>query len=171
MNSPTLTARGTQLGLIVGTAAYMSPEQARGKAVDRRADMWAFGVVLYEMLSGTRAFQGDDVSITLASVLKDDVNWKALPAGLPPPILRLLRRCLQKDPKRRLTAAADARIELEDAASPASDDRRDAVPAPLPSWRRLLPWGIAFAAVLIAATADRIVGALAPLASRERHDV
>ncbi len=83
MNSPTLTARATQMGMIIGTAAYMSPEQARGKAVDRRADIWAFGVVLYEMLAGRRAFVGDDISITLASVLKEDVDWQALPADLP----------------------------------------------------------------------------------------
>ena len=98
MNSPTLTAHATVEGMIVGTAAYMSPEQARGRGVDRRADIWAFGIVLYEMLAGRRAFDGDDVSITLASVLKDDVDWKALPADLPPSIRRVLRRCLEKDP-------------------------------------------------------------------------
>ena len=118
MNSPTLTARGTQLGLIVGTAAYMAPEQARGKAVDRRADIWAFGVVLYEMLSGKRAFEGDDVSITLAAVLKDDVDWKALPKDLPSPVTRVLKRCLEKDPKRRLSAIGDARLELDAALQP-----------------------------------------------------
>jgi eukaryotic-like serine/threonine-protein kinase len=109
MNSPTLTAPATQLGMIIGTAAYMAPEQARGKAVDRRADIWAFGAVLYEMLSGVRTFEGDDVSTTLASVLKDEPRWKALPADLPSPLTRLLRRCLEKDPKRRLSAIGDAR--------------------------------------------------------------
>jgi eukaryotic-like serine/threonine-protein kinase len=79
MHSPTLTARATQMGTIIGTAAYMAPEQARGKAVDRRADIWAFGVVVYEMLSGRRAFDGEDISVTLANVIKDDVNWQALP--------------------------------------------------------------------------------------------
>jgi Tol biopolymer transport system component len=117
MNSPTLTARGTQIGTILGTAAYMSPEQARGKVVDRRADIWALGVVLYEMLSGRRAFEGDDISVTLASVLKDDVQWAALPAHLPPSLQRLLARCLEKDPRRRLNSMGDARLELEDAAS------------------------------------------------------
>ena len=122
MNSPTLTARGTRLGVIVGTAAYMAPEQARGKVVDRRADIWAFGVVLYEMLSGKRAFEGDDVSITLASVLKDDVDWNALPADLPAPVIRVLRRCLDKDPKHRLSAIGDARLELEAALQPAPEE-------------------------------------------------
>ena len=128
-NSPTLTARGTQLGVIVGTAAYMAPEQARGRAVDRRADIWAFGVVLYEMLSGKRAFEGDDVSITLAAVLKDDVDWKALPPHLPAPVVRVLRRCLEKDPKRRLSAVADARLELETALQPMPEEAVTAPPA------------------------------------------
>jgi len=114
MNSPTLAAGATQMGMIIGTAAYMAPEQARGKAVDRRADIWAFGVVLYEMLTGQRAFEGDDVSITLASVLKEEPKWQSLPPGLPPPITRLLRRCLEKDPRRRLSAIGDARLELEE---------------------------------------------------------
>jgi Tol biopolymer transport system component len=112
--SPTLTAQATQAGIILGTAAYMSPEQARGRTVDRRADIWAFGVVLYEMLTGRRAFDGEDVSITLANVLKEEVEWPALPADLPPGVRRLLRRCLEKDPKRRLASMADARLELED---------------------------------------------------------
>jgi Tol biopolymer transport system component len=116
--SPTMTARATQMGVIIGTAAYMSPEQARGKAVDRRADVWAFGVVLFEMLSGKRAFEGDDVSVTLAGVLKDDVDWSALPANTPPAILRLLRRCLEKDPRKRLSSIADARLELDEKHEP-----------------------------------------------------
>jgi serine/threonine-protein kinase len=94
----------------------MAPEQARGRPVDRRADIWAFGVVLYEMLSGRRAFEGDDISITLASVLKDSVDFKTLPDDVPGPIKRLLRRCLEKDPRRRLSAMGDARLELEEAA-------------------------------------------------------
>jgi Tol biopolymer transport system component len=116
-NSPTLTARATQMGMILGTAAYMSPEQARGKPVDRRADIWAFGVVLYEMLTGKRAFEGDDVSITLASVLKEDPKWSFLPADLPAPVARLLRRCLEKEPKRRLSSISDARLELDEGAN------------------------------------------------------
>ena len=105
------------MGMIIGTAAYMAPEQARGKPVDRRADIWAFGAVLYEMLSGQRAFDGEDVSSTLASVLKDDVRWGALPKDLPAPILTLLRRCLEKDPKRRLSWIGEARLLLEDPGS------------------------------------------------------
>lgn len=110
MNSPTLSVHATQMGVILGTAAYMAPEQARGRPVDRRADIWAFGVVLFEMLTGQRAFEGDDVSITLASVLKDDVEWKALPANVPPSVRRLLHRCLAKDPRRRLSSIGDARL-------------------------------------------------------------
>jgi serine/threonine protein kinase len=120
-NSPTFTAQGTKIGMILGTAAYMAPEQARGRVVDRRADIWAFGVVLYEMLTGHRAFHGEDVSITLAAVLKEDVKWAALPMDLPAPIRRLLRRCLEKDPKRRLGAISDARFELDEATAPSSD--------------------------------------------------
>ena len=150
MNSPTLTARATQMGMIIGTAAYMAPEQARGRAVDRRADVWAFGVVLYEMLTGRRAFEGDDISITLASVLKEDVRWDALPPDLPVPLRRLLRRCLEKDPRRRLSAIGDARLELDEATGGAFADRDGATstvvaPAPaviVPMWRRALPWAV-----------------------------
>jgi Tol biopolymer transport system component len=131
MNSPTLTAHATQMGMILGTAAYMAPEQARGKPVDRRADIWAFGVVLYEMLTGQRAFDGDDVSITLASVLKEDVKWEALPADLPASVHRLLRRCLEKDPKRRLSAIGDARLEIEEAlTAPGASDRSASIAGP-----------------------------------------
>jgi serine/threonine-protein kinase len=112
-NSPTLT-RATQVGVLLGTAAYMSPEQARGKPADRRADVWSFGVVLYEMLTGRRAFAGEDVSETLAHVLTKEPDWSALPAGLPSPIRRLLERCLTKDPKKRLQAIGEARIAIEE---------------------------------------------------------
>jgi len=145
MNSPTMTARATQMGMILGTAAYMSPEQARGKAVDRRADIWAFGVVLYEMLTGRRAFQGDDVSITLANVLKEDVPWSALPTDLPSSIYRLLRRCLEKDPRQRLSAIGDARLELDDTSVASA-----VLHAPPPVSR--LPWIVAAVATLIALT-------------------
>jgi serine/threonine-protein kinase len=114
MRSPTLTARATQMGMIVGTAAYMAPEQAKGRPVDKRADIWAFGVVLYEMLTGGRAFDGDDTSEVLATVLKSEPDWHALPPDTPASIRRLLRRCLEKDPRKRLSAIGDARLELEE---------------------------------------------------------
>jgi serine/threonine-protein kinase len=114
-NSPTLTARGTQMGMVIGTAAYMAPEQARGKPVDRRADLWAFGVVLYEMLTGRRAFDGREVTDVLASVIKDAPSLDALPADVPPGVRRLLRRTLEKDRARRLDSMAAARLELDDA--------------------------------------------------------
>ena len=96
-NSPTLSAAGTMQGVILGTAAYMSPEQARGKAVDKRTDIWAFGCVLYELLTGKQAFQGDTVTEILAAVLRGEPDWPALPAATPTNVRDLLRRCLQKD--------------------------------------------------------------------------
>ena len=114
MNPPTLTAHATVAGVILGTAAYMSPEQARGKSVDRRADIWAFGAVLYEMLAGKRPFVGDEISDTLASVLKEDPDWSALPADVPASLRRVLRRCLEKDPRNRLGWIGDARLELSE---------------------------------------------------------
>ncbi len=112
MNSPTMTARATQMGMIIGTAAYMSPEQAKGKAVDKRADIWAFGVVLYEMLTGRRAFEGEDISTTLAAVLMREPDFKALPKDTPPAIDGLVRRCLERDPKLRLRDIGEARLLL-----------------------------------------------------------
>ena len=111
-HSPTLTRAGTETGVILGTAAYMSPEQARGKAVDKRADIWAFGVVVFEMLTGRRLFQGETTSDTLAAVLKIDPDWSLLPAETPPRIRELLCRCLTRDPHERLHDIADARIEI-----------------------------------------------------------
>src|SRR5579864_9486289 len=120
MNSPTLTARATQMGMILGTAAYMAPEQARGRSVDRRADIWAFGVVLFEMLAGQRAFPGEDISEVMASVLKTEPAWPAIPETTPAPVRRLLRRCLEKDPRKRLSSIGDARLELDETESPAT---------------------------------------------------
>ena len=127
--SPTFTTPAmTQAGMILGTAAYMSPEQARGATVDKRADLWAFGVVLWEMLPGTRLFEGATVSDTLAAVLRAEPDWTALPAATPAPIRRLLRRCLDKDRKRRLDSAAAARLEIEEASTaPATADGAAAV--------------------------------------------
>lgn len=164
-NSPTLSVRGTQMGMIIGTAAYMAPEQARGKVVDRRADIWAFGAVLYEMLSGQRAFKGDEISDILASVIKDDVDWQALPAEIPESIRRLLRRCLEKDPKRRLRDIGEARIALEDPASsvPAAGPEGPALRSAsqtAPLWLRALP--IAATAVVVGAVAVAAMWSLKP---------
>jgi serine/threonine protein kinase len=113
--SPTMTSPAlTQMGIILGTAAYMSPEQARGKPADKRSDIWAFGAVLYEMLTGKPAFAGDDVSYVLASILKTEPDWNALPAATPSTIVRALRRCLEKDPNRRTHDISDARLDLEE---------------------------------------------------------
>ena len=116
--SPTLTAAATKMGVIMGTAAYMSPEQARGKTADRRSDIWSFGVVLFEMLARKQIFAGEMVSDTLAAVLKDDPDWSLLPPDTPQPVADLLGRCLQKDPRRRLQSIGDARIVLEDLIRP-----------------------------------------------------
>ena len=112
--SPTisLTAVATQIGMVIGTAAYMSPEQARGKPVDKRADIWAFGVVLHEMLTGARPFQGEDVSLTLASVPKSDVDPKKLPPDVPAAVRTVLRRCLEKDPSQRIRDVGDVRLAM-----------------------------------------------------------
>ena len=126
--APTMTMSATREGLIVGTAAYMSPEQARGQAVDRRTDIWAFGCVLYEMLTGCPAFARGTVTDTLAAVIEREPDWMALPQSTPAPIARLLRRCLKKDRKHRLRDVGDARIEIDDAragsTSPGGDEAR-----------------------------------------------
>ena len=127
-NSPTMVRAASHQGMILGTAAYMSPEQARGKKVDKRADIWAFGVVLWEMVSGKRLFHGETISDTLAAVLKEEPDWSQLPPGTPPALRRLLRRCLTRNPKDRLRDIGDARLELREAATRLDDD-----PAPLPS--------------------------------------
>jgi serine/threonine protein kinase len=112
--SPTLTSAGTRVGMILGTAAYMSPEQARGQALDKRTDIWSLGCVLYEMLAGRRAFPGQTISETVAAVIADEPDWAALPQALPARVLWLMRRCLEKDSRRRLHDIADARIELDE---------------------------------------------------------
>ncbi len=121
--SPTLTARATAAGMILGTAAYMSPEQARGKSVDKRADVWAFGCVVYEMLTGKRAFEGETVSDTLAAVLMKEPDWAALPAGTPEKVREILRKCLRRDAKFRLHDIADARLDLEELGGSGGTDR------------------------------------------------
>ena len=113
--SPTITMSGSLNGIILGTAAYMSPEQARGRSVDKRTDIWAFGCVLYEMLTGDKAFDGETVSDTIAAILEREPNWRVLPAATPANVRRLLQRCLDKDASRRLRDIGDAALELEDA--------------------------------------------------------
>ena len=112
-NSPTLSMAMTQAGMILGTAAYMSPEQAKGKPADRRADIWAFGVVFYEMLAGGQTFSGETAAETLASVLKETISFDRLPADTPPALRALLNRCLERDLRKRLQAIGEARIALE----------------------------------------------------------
>ena len=119
-NSPTLTAHATKMGMIIGTAAYMSPEQARGKPVDKRSDIWAFGCVLYEALTGRRAFAGETVTDIITAVVKNEPDWSALPSDTPAHIRTLLVRCLQKDPRRRLRDIGDARLEIEEPIAHAS---------------------------------------------------
>ena len=138
--SPPPDALATADNVMHGTPAYMSPEQARGRAVDTRTDLWAFGAVLYEMLTGRRAFDGDDVAATLANVLTKEPDWSALPADTPRPVRRLLRRCLEKDRKGRLDSAAGARLEIDDAiASPMAEALADT----LPPAQRVAPVAIA----------------------------
>jgi hypothetical protein len=157
-NSPTLSAVATRAGVILGTAAYMSPEQAKGKTADRRSDIWSFGVVFYEMLSGQRLFTGETTQETLAAVLKTDPEWQALPATVPARVRRLLRRCLEKDPRRRVQAIAEARIAIEDALGGVEET---AVAAPgHPRRHRGLVW--ALGGVLIGAALVRALWAPRP---------
>ncbi len=154
-NSPTRTAQATQPGIILGTAAYMSPEQASGRAADKRSDIWAFGVVLYEMLTGQRPFAGESVSHVLASVLKTAPDWAVLPAEIPAPVRTLLRRGLEKDRRRRLQHVGDARVEIEDALMMSQPGVAEAIPgrqvAAWPPMRLLL-------AALVVATLSGLAG-------------
>ena len=162
--SPTLTAAATQIGVIMGTAAYMSPEQAKGRTVDARADVWAFGAVLYEMLTGQRAFRADDMSETLAAVLRADVDWNSLPRGISPVLAIYLRRCLKKDPRERIAHIQDVRLAMEGAF--------DRTVAPQSgTWRRAVPvvsTGVAIALLisLIAIVRTASDGSQRPLVSR-----
>ena len=140
--SPTITSPAmTRIGVVLGTAAYMSPEQARGHDADERSDLWAFGCVLFEMLTGRRAFEGDEVSDTLAAVLRAEPDLNALPAATPASVRRLLRRCLEKNPKRRLADIRDARLELdESSAEPLAETPRAGRRSP---WRERIAWSLA----------------------------
>jgi serine/threonine-protein kinase len=155
MNSPTLTARATQMGVIVGTAAYMAPEQAKGRAVDKRADIWAFGVLLFEILTGRRGYDAEDASETLAAVLTREVDWTLLPAETPPRIRALIRDCLVRDPKQRLRDIGDARRVLDQAIGGAPDpvaagSSSAVTTGPAGFLQRALPWTIAAVALLVA---------------------
>ncbi len=144
-HSPTITVAGTRDGVILGTVAYMSPEQARGKPVDKRTDIWAFGCVLYEMLTGRAAFGGETVSDTIAVILERAPEWAALPAATPSVIDRLLRRSLEKDPRRRLRDIGDARIEIDDALSGATIATP---PTPAAGRRPRVAWAVAAVSLL-----------------------
>ena len=161
--SPTITspAMMTGVGMILGTAAYMSPEQAKGRPVDKRSDIWAFGCVLYEMLTGRRAFDGEDVTDVLARILEREPDFTSLPAATPPPIRRLLRRCLEKDRKRRLPDIGVARLEIDEAVSTPHEER--VVHAPSSPWAGAqLAWVVAMVAVIAAlgVTARLFTGAV-----------
>jgi serine/threonine-protein kinase len=143
-NSPTISAAGTELGIVLGTAAYISPEQARGRPADRRSDVWAFGVVLYEMLTGRRPFEGAEVSDVIASVLKDTPRFEALPPATPSAIKRLLRRCLERDRAKRLDSMSAVRLEIEEALG-GWDDGHVLPPARRRPVALALPWAAAIA--------------------------
>ena len=139
-----LTTAATRAGVIMGTAAYMSPEQAKGKRVDKRADIWGFGAVLFEMLTGTRPFAGEDVSETLAYVLTKEPDWSALPGDVPPSLRTYLMRCLEKDPRQRIRDAGDLRLAMDGAFDTASEASE-----PVAVAHRALPWAVAAVASLL----------------------
>ncbi len=179
MNSPTLTAAGTQLGMILGTAAYMAPEQARGAAVDKRADIWAFGVVLYEMLSGEGLFSEGSVVDTLSAVMRKQIDLNSLPAAVSPRVRELVRRCLERDPRRRLRDIGEARllIERELAGEPgvgeggsgsSADSRTGAAPSASNTTRRLALAGVIVGAVLIGLVVGKFILSPPPAAQNVR---
>ena len=154
--SPTMTSPAmTGVGVILGTAAYMSPEQARGRKVDARADVWAFGCVLYEMLTGGRAFEGEDVTAVLAAIIKDEPDWSALPSSLPATVRVFMQRCLEKDPKRRVRDIHDVRLALEGAFDLAEPPQKTGA-----DWRRVLP--LLAASMLVGAVAVWMLRSPAP---------
>ncbi len=160
-HSPTLI-KGTQVGVILGTAAYMSPEQAKGKVVDKRSDIWAFGAVLFEMLTGKQSFSGETLTDTLAAVVRAEPEWDSLPATTPNAIRRLLRRCLNKDQKQRLRDIGDARITIEEVLKGQVEEPAAALPSPPPR-SRIRTWHVAVAvAVLTAAVSILTMLKLAP---------
>jgi eukaryotic-like serine/threonine-protein kinase len=168
-NSPTLSVLATQAGMILGTAAYMAPEQAKGKQVDRRADIWAFGCVLFEMLSGKQPFEGETISDLLAAVIRGEPEWADLPEKTPAAIKRLIRRCLVKDSKQRLRDIGDARIAIEETISGAPADGEVAGSGGgttentrASRLRRTLPWALGAAAIVFAGIASWLLLKPAP---------
>src|SRR5262249_5617899 len=154
-HSPTIMSAASMPGMILGTAAYMSPEQARGKAIDKRTDVWAFGVVLFEMLTGRAVFEGETLTDVLGAIVHKEPDWSKLPAGLPNSLLRLLRRCLAKDPRQRLHDIADARLEIE----AALHEPQEATSAQFqdkakPKWRVVVPLFVLAVGLLIGAVAS-----------------
>src|SRR5688572_18314101 len=141
--SPTMSFGATNAGTILGTAGYMSPEQARGKPVDRRTDIWAVGVVLFEMLSTRRVFEGETMTDTLVNLLEREPDWSQLPARTPVALRKLLQRCLTKNPKDRLQAIGDARTLIEELIADPSAQADTAEAAAYPMWKKVLPWAIA----------------------------
>jgi len=152
-SAPTLTAAMTEAGVVMGTAAYMSPEQARGKEVDRRTDIWAFGVILFEMLTGSRLFAGETATDILAGILKTEPEWEGLPDDLPFQVERVLRRCLAKDPRRRLRDIGEARVRLEDPEAESGIFSGPVAVARAPESRRrsLLPWSLLAVSLVVLA--------------------
>jgi Tol biopolymer transport system component len=175
--SPTISRIATHAGVLLGTAAYMSPEQAKAKSVDRRADIWAFGCVLYEMLTGKMAFHGEAITDTLAAVIRAEPDWSLLPATTPMRVRVLLQRCLQKDPKQRLRDIGDARISLDEVLSEAPDVALGPrAPGAMQIGRRALPWAIASVCLMIAFAALawsylRVAGGRAPTGEPMRFQV
>jgi serine/threonine protein kinase len=151
--SPTITRAAMETGMLLGTAGYMSPEQARGKAVDKRTDIWAFGCCMYETLTGRPTFDGETLSDTLAAILKGNPDWEWLPESTPASVRQLLRRCLSKDPHRRYRDVWDVRLQIEEALNEPDESSQDVVVAPPPSaLSRMAPWlAVGFFALAAAA--------------------
>jgi len=166
-HAPTVTFGGTREGVIVGTAAYMSPEQARGQAVDKRTDIWAFGCVLYEMLTGRAAFARGTMTDTLAAIVEHSPAWDALPASTPRGVVRLIRRCLDKDPRLRLRDIGDAAAELDDARS-APETRPSTPLEPRLAVRSVVPWLVAATTLIVAVTATSLTFWRAPITGAPR---
>ena len=165
--SPTLTTAATRTGVIMGTAAYMSPEQAKGKRVDKRADIWGFGAVFFEMLTGARPFAGEDVSETLAFVLTKAPDWSALPGDISPSLRTYLMRCLEKDPKQRVRDMGDLQLAMEGAFETPSE-----ASAPVAVAYRTLPWAVpAFASIAAGLVAWNLASPGRPEVTRPPDDI